>query len=87
MEFEIIDFHTHPFLSPLTNICNHPDVFNMDTDYTLSLMKELGVSKICGSVAFVGEYGSSWWDKIKHNNDEALKLKEIYGDFYNQWRY
>jgi predicted TIM-barrel fold metal-dependent hydrolase len=82
MEFEIIDFHTHPFLSPLTNICNHPDVFNMDTDYTLSLMKELGVSKICGSVAFVGEYGSSWWDKIKHNNDEALKLKEIYGDFY-----
>ena len=82
MSFEIIDFHTHPFLSDATNICNHKDHIPKDTDYTLELMKELGVSRICGSVAFVGEYGDTWWDKIRRNNDEALKLQEIYGDFY-----
>lgn len=83
MDFQIIDFHTHPFISPLTNICNHPECFPMETtEYTFDLMKSLGISVICGSVVFVGEYGSSWWDKIKHNNDEALELKKIYGDFY-----
>lgn len=84
MDLEIIDFHTHPFLSPLTNICDHKDAFGceMDADYTRRLMENLCVSKICGSVAFVGEYGDTWWDKIRHNNDEALRLWELYGDFY-----
>lgn len=82
MNYEIIDFHTHPFLTSKTNICNHPDTFDMTPEYTLEHMKKLGVSKICGSVAFVGEYGDSAWDKIRRNNDEALELKKLYGDFY-----
>lgn len=79
MSFEIIDFHTHPFLSERTNICAHKDFCNMSAENTLNMFKTLGVSKICGSVISTEKDS---WDKIKANNDEVLKLKELYGDFY-----
>ena len=81
MSFEIIDFHTHPFIDEKNNICAHKDVVDMSADSTLELFKKLGVSKICGSVVDCSET-DNLWQKVKVCNDEALKLKEIYGDFY-----
>lgn len=57
----------------------------MSAEGTLKIMKELGVSRICGSVIGHNEIldnGGSVWDVIRACNDEALKLRDIYGDFY-----
>ena len=50
MNYEIIDFHTHPFTTEENNICHHKEYCNMSVDNTVELFKTLGVSKICGSV-------------------------------------
>ncbi len=81
MNFEIIDFHTHPFIEKRNNICNHKDFIDMGAKNTFEVMRSLGVSKICGSVIEVGN-NEDILAKVKRNNDEALKLKEIYKDFY-----
>ena len=83
MSFEIIDFHTHPFIEAQNNICNHQDVCDMCAEKTKEEMLSYGISKICGSVIRVGQpEDGNWWNKIKKNNDIALALKEMYGDFY-----
>lgn len=81
--FEIIDFHTHPFMDEKNNICAHKDVCSMSADATYEEFKKLGVSKICGSVIDLSKtrYENNW-QKIKANNDIALELKKYYGDFY-----
>ncbi len=84
-EYEIIDFHTHPFMSNATNICAHTEYCNMNVENTKKLMNEMNVTKICGSVIgkmVKAEDGDAVWQEIKACNDEALKLREIYGDFY-----
>ena len=81
MSFEIIDFHTHPFIEKRNNICAHKDFIDMSAENTFEVMKALGVSKICGSVIEVGN-NEDIFKKVKANNDEALKLKAEYGDFY-----
>lgn len=86
-DFEIIDFHTHPFLHSSYNICNHKEVLqNMGVENTLSIMKDLGVSKICGAVVSVDSKGGPTykndWQRISDWNTQALELKKIYGDFY-----
>ena len=83
MSFDIIDFHTHPFLEKENNICSHKDFFKMDPEHTKAVFAGLGVSKICGSV--IGGPKSddeSFWDRIVRNNNTALKLRDMYGDFY-----
>ena len=50
MAYEIIDFHTHAFDDAATNICSHKEYCNMSAENTVSYMKGLGISKICGSV-------------------------------------
>lgn len=84
MQYEIIDFHTHPFLTDRYNICNHIANCNMSAKNTETMMKNLGVSKICGSVVenALLRKGETWWDRVRACNDQALLLKEIYGDFY-----
>ena len=84
MEFDIIDFHTHPFFEDKNNICSHKDIINMDVDTTFDEFKKLGVSKICGSVIVktAEPENGNYWSVIKYNNDTALRLKEYYGDFY-----
>ena len=79
MNFEIIDFHTHPFLSDDENICCHIPNCHMGFDQTRAYMSELGISRICGSV--IGRRVSCWAD-ILRLNDDALRLRDIYGDFY-----
>ena len=83
MSFEIIDFHTHPFIERENNICNHIDSCDMSVQNTKKLFDSLSVSKICGSVV-CGHHPEDKcvWDKVKRNNDTALKLREMYGDFY-----
>lgn len=83
MSFEIIDFHTHPFTDDETNICPHKEFCNMGIDDTVDVFKKLGVSKICGSVISIRPTEERCkWDEIKKNNDKALELKDVYGDFY-----
>lgn len=79
--FEIIDFHTHPFINPENNICPYKEFSTMNAETTVGVMKELGVSKICGSVIEIGN-NEDVWNKIKTNNNTALQLKKIYKDFY-----
>ena len=86
MNYEIIDFHTHPFTDAATNICNHKDFFHMPAENTVSYMKSLGISKICGSVICrnideTTTYANDW-EMIADSNKRALELKQQYGDFY-----
>ncbi len=85
MDFEVIDFHTHPFYHAGTNICSHKDFCDMTAENTLAYFKSLEVSKICGSVIGDPEHfdqEQSVWEKLTALNDEAIKLHELYGDFY-----
>ena len=83
MTYEIIDFHTHPFLRPENNICSHQCVCNLQSGDILDEMRALGVSKFCGSViAKAHEEDKNVWDRLKRANDDALKLREIFGDAY-----
>lgn len=81
MDFEIIDFHAHPFLDAAHNICKHQDVVPMTEQTIVDLYRLLGISKVCGSV-IEGGNNDDRWAKVKANNDQALKLWELYGDFY-----
>ncbi len=37
-DFEVIDFHTHPFRRDADNICSHKECFPMSAETTLRLM-------------------------------------------------
>ena len=82
MDFEIIDFHTHPFLTKEQNVCSHIEYCDMSAENTVEVFKKLGISKICGSVIRETAEGESLWEKIKSNNDTALALAEQYQGFY-----
>lgn len=86
MSYEIIDFHTHPFDDSATNICAHQEYVAMSAENTVTYMKGLGISKICGSVLCRNIEGASHydnpWDMIADGNRRALELKKQYGDFY-----
>lgn len=84
MSYEIIDFHTHPFKLRSQNICNHIDNCNMSVESTKELFAKLGIDRICGSVLTTGETakGMTPAEVMRFNNDTALELREIYGDFY-----
>ena len=81
-DFEIIDFHTHPFIREEQNICAHRSFCNMSVQGTAKLMRDLGVSHICGSVIGGRNEGEDLWQHTMAVNNEALILREIYGDFY-----
>lgn len=82
MEFEIIDFHTHPFSNKIQNLCRFPSS-EMDKDFTLSIMKRYGVSKFCGSVlGHTPTTPDNVWEVLSSYNDTALKLYNYYGGSY-----
>lgn len=86
MQYEIIDFHTHPFDDVATNICSHKEYCGMTPEGTIAYLKELGISRICGSVICRNQgqdalYANEW-EMIADSNRRALELKERYGDFY-----
>ena len=83
--FEILDFHTHPFIDKENNICAHADFCDMNADATRRTMQGLGISTICGSVLTLAPRRNDFsdvWARIRWENDTALRLREYYGDFY-----
>ena len=81
MSLEIIDFHTHPFIEPIHNICSHREFCHMGPEDTLTVFGALRISHICGSVISTAPFPNTW-EKIRLNNDTALRLREMYGEFY-----
>lgn len=78
MRTGIVDFHTHPFLHPENNNCFYKDGYAMDPDSARKRLSGLGISMVCGSV--IGPV--SGWDDIVRLNDQALELREQWGEFY-----
>lgn len=78
--FEIIDFHAHPFINEKSNVCFYKDALDSTNSFKNEL-KRAGIDRVCGSVIErIGEVDD--FSQVRQYNDEALKLKEIYGDFY-----
>jgi len=91
MDYQVIDFHTHPFTEIHNNICNHIEHCDMSVENTVTYLKSIGFSKICGSVICSSELHKrdqyhkdyeSDWEMIEASNNAAFWLKEQYGDFY-----
>jgi predicted TIM-barrel fold metal-dependent hydrolase len=83
MDFEIIDFHTHPFIEPASNVCRYKNyIQNITAQDTMDDLKKLGVSKICGSVVLPFDKTNYDWSSVKRLNEIALELSDFYGDFY-----
>lgn len=84
MQFEIIDFHTHPFSCNEDNICPYSEHCQMTPDTTAELMKIHGVSKFCGSVLCTQKrFGlENPWQAVKKSNDTALELAKKYNGSY-----
>ena len=85
-QYEIIDFHTHPFDDPATNICKYKEYFPMSSPQTVEYLKEMGISKICGCVVCrnipgVCHYDNAW-EMIADSNNRALELRKQYDGFY-----
>lgn len=82
--YEIIDFHTHPFPDEgAYNICKHAAYCGMGVENTREIFRGLGIAKICGSV--ISDRLDTDADdaaKMRRNNDVALRLRDRYGDFY-----
>ena len=76
---EIIDFHTHPFISSQRNMCFYGNTVTTPEDFKNDLLRA-GITRVCGSVIERVEVNN--FDVIRSLNDEALALRDKYGDFY-----
>jgi predicted TIM-barrel fold metal-dependent hydrolase len=79
MTYEIIDFHTHPFPDTAANINSYKDEETVDT---LTYLRGLGISGICGSVIYRLAPGGDPWKAVLDSNNGALALREKFGSFY-----
>lgn len=83
MDYEVIDFHTHPFLCPDQNICSHKECYDMSVEQTRRDILGLGITRICGSVISQGDHNKvNSWAQVRKVNEAALKLRELFGGFY-----
>ena len=76
MDYEIIDFHTHPFLDSEYNICGHKEYLNLTKEDTPRLLKNLGVTKICGSalcLETLANEGDTWETVKTFNRKDGWK--------------
>ena len=80
MSIEIIDFHMHPFLSSSNNFCMYKENLEMDYNTVIKDMEEAGVSTFCGSV--ISGSLENGFETLQKCNQDALKLREIYGEKY-----
>lgn len=92
---EIIDFHTHPYIMSEHNFCFYKEFYHYQpTDY-VNQLKKAGITHICGSVIEgrskeKDENGNiievrnhiTDFSALRKLNREALRLKEILGDYY-----
>ena len=79
MAFEIIDFHTHPFLKESECICKYRDTTPVSVALTMEDLRGVGISRFCGSV--IGRSGEGF-ERIAESNADAYALQEIYGGAY-----
>ncbi len=85
MDFEIIDFHTHPFIEEAENICRHSQYCGLTPENVPEYLNKLGITRICGSILDANKEfpeGTSVWDRLLYSNETALKLAEKYSGFY-----
>ena len=80
MEFDVIDFHTHPFYEDDENLCIYKSNMKMDMDTFLADMDEAGVSVFCGSV--IKKTRDNGFENLKECNRVSLRLRDIYGERY-----
>ena len=80
MNFEIIDFHTHPFLVHEDNICYYKDIMGMTSESFALDMAAAGVSRFAGSV--IHKDSGDQLRAVELSNEAAYKLSDIYGDKY-----
>lgn len=80
-ETQVIDFHTHPYLSAEDFYCFYPDAFAPSPAQCMEDVKRAGICRICGSVIMKEKYAGGF-GYIKECNDRAYEIKKIMGDFY-----
>ena len=82
--FDIIDFHTHPMLKKEHYLCAYKNDVPITPEEFKEHMLSLGISRICGAVVDAVKLPTDeeFWAKGKEHNECAMKLKEMYGDFY-----
>lgn len=79
----VIDFHTHPYLSRDEFLNFYPECFEPSPQQLMEDVTKAGISHICGSVLNKRPYTSKeGFGYIRELNDKALSLKERLGDFY-----
>lgn len=74
---KIYDFHTHPFLKKSQNTCFYKDIVNTPEQFKFQL-DTAGINIICGSVI----EKATDFNSIHNLNMTALKLKEMWGEYY-----
>ena len=83
MTKEIIDFHTHPYLTEPENACMYKGSLCLAPGEAEADLKRAGIGHICGSVIEPQGYClKDGFAGIRRLNEQALKVKELYGDFY-----
>lgn len=80
MDYEIIDFHTHPYVDDAENMCIYKAGSFMNLSDSVQYLQNMGISRICGSV--IGGRDRDAWDMIRRDNDRALFIRDMLGDFY-----
>lgn len=80
MKYEIIDFHTHPYVDESENICIYKEGSGMNLKDSVCYLQGMGISQICGSV--IGAKGADPWKMIRRDNDRALMIRDMLGEFY-----
>ena len=73
---DIIDFHTHPYLTQEENACMYREGFSLEPEEAKEDLLQAGIGRICGSVIrprnkFDRRLGFSQIQKL---NDSALRL-------------
>lgn len=79
MSFEIIDFHTHPFISNEDNLCMYKESIDMNYETIGVDMEVTGISMFCGSVI---RKKMQSFETLKNCNRDALELRNVYKDSY-----
>ena len=92
---EIIDFHTHPYITAEHNFCFYKEYYNFDIDGYTAQLKRAGITHICGSVIESRRRESDVngtiietrtkvdnFSILRRLNRTALELKDRLGDFY-----
>jgi len=72
-DFDIIDFHIHPFYNSRNNVCFYKDTVHNISDIREDI-KRAGISKVCGSV--IRRLKVNTFDEVAELNNEALYIRE-----------